>query len=247
MLQVNKMIHDVHVALGLTGIGDSTPGELAVVAINELNQLISTLNSQGYLSLSQDYRDLGPGTDYYIKQLVEGETQDSNVINMPPLEAVEAVSRKVGLRWLPLHSLDDVQMGMMTRRSIATSWNYKRFFEPIPDDPDGHQREVGHIKLDGYAPYGVRVFYTSKLPTYTLDDTIYLSDLYNELLISGLKYRLADFHDLDEKMAKAETEFTAAKTLIKRNNITQRMTQSGPMGGSWEDPYFDGLAGNGWG
>lgn len=253
MLQVNKLIHDVHEALGLTGLGESTPGELSVVGVRELNQLISTLNSQGYLALAQKFVDMPAGSDFYIKELQvdynhNKEQVDGNVIDMLPPETVEAVSRKVGTRWIPMYSLDLVTMSQKNPMTIATSWTYSREFETVPEinDHGTITREVGHIHLDGIAPYGVRIFYTSKLPTYTLDDTIYLSDLYNELLISGLKYRLADFHCLDDKKASAETEFTGAKTLIKRNNITQRMMQSGPVGGSWEDTYYDGIAGTGW-
>lgn len=253
MLQVNKLIHDVHEDLGLTGLGESTPGELSVVGVRELNQLISTLNSQGFLALAQDYVDLPAATDYYIKKLQvdyggNKEQADANVLDMVPPERLEAVSRCIGIRFLPLHPIDKQQLYTQTRRSIATSWTYDRHFETVPSITDHGTvtREVGHITLDGYAPQGVRLFYTAKLPTYTLDDTIYLSDLYNELLYQGLKYRLADFHSLDEKKAAADTEFTAAKTLIKRNNITQRMIQSGPITGSWEDSYYDGIAGNGW-
>lgn len=247
MLQVNKMIHDVHEALGITGIGEQTPGEYTSIGLRELNQLISTLNSQGYLSLAQAFHQVGPGGLFIYKKLVAGEQKPDNVIDMVPPEHIEAVTRTVGTRQLPLNSIDTIQLASHNPRSIATSWNYSRTFEPIPDDPDGHQREVGVVQLDGFIPHGGRIYFSAKLPTYDLDDTIYLSDLYDELLISGLKFRLADFHDLDDKKEKAETEFRAAKRIIKRNNITQRMLQTAPVMGSYEDSYFDGMAGVGWG
>ena len=93
----------------------------------------------------------------------------------------------------------------------------------------------------------MRVWYNSQMPKYTLNDTIYLADSYNNLLFTGLKLRLARFFELSEtKKQDCYSEHLAAKRLIKRNTITQRMMQTGPVIGSYNDNYENGIAGTGW-
>lgn len=242
MIAVNVLVQRVYKALNMTGQGESTDGDMAVVAVEELNRLITTLNSQGFISMSQKFLDVPACSSVIFKKFRPDETVPANAIDMEPPEKVDAVSRKMGVRFVPLDSLDEVQMSSRNPHAMATSWNYGRDFETV----DGGMREVGLVRFDGRNPYGVRVFYSSKLPNYDISSTIYLSDLYTELLFTGLKYLLAAYYELSEsKQNKCESEFNAAKTLIKRNNITQRMIQSGKIAGGYDDDYRDGLAGNG--
>lgn len=242
MQAVNLLVDEVYQSLGMTGAGETTEGTYSEIGCRELNRLISTLNSQGYLALSQDSVDVPQAHEYYFRKLAPGETAGGNVIDMAPPEKIEGVSRRIGNRWLPLHPMNKQQMAMMNPRQMATAWTYDRKIEEGPDGP----REVGIVSLDGRAYQGTRIWYNSKLPTYTLDDRIYLSDLYNELLFTGLKLRLAQYHDLAEsKKAEAETDFKVAKSLIKRATINQRMLVNGGVTGDWRDQYQNGLVGNG--
>ena len=101
--------------------------------------------------------------------------------------------------------------------------------------------------MDGISTTPLRVWLNAKIPAYTLDDTIYLSDIYNELVSSALRYRLAQFYELSEsKKSDCYSDLTAAKNLIKRNNATQRMLRSGSISGSWDDAYFNGFAPSQW-
>ena len=244
MIACNELVQQAYEGIGMAGIGESADEDMPKVGERELNALISTLNSQGYLSLAQKEMDVGPTTRVYFKKLEEGEAQSPDTIDMEPPEKVEAVCRKIGVRWLPLAPMDPVQMSMKNPASLPTAFTYYRELEEGPTQP----REVGVVKLNGRPLHELRLFVNAKLPKYTLADRIYLSDLYNELLLSGLKYRLACFYELSEqKKADCNTDFTTAKRLIKRNTITQRMIVNTPLAGGYDDAYYDAMAGSYWG
>ena len=239
MIACNELIDEVCQYLNIVDDEESTDGTLSQKALFELNRLICNLNSEGFIASAQKYMDIPGGKVVYIKKLAEGEELPANTVDMDPPEKVEGVSRKIGGRFLPLTPMD--------RECLAETWNYGKSFETVegPGEP-GQQRIVGKLEFSGYAPEGYRMFYTEKLPKFKLEDTIYLSDLYNNLIFTGLKYAMAKREKLDDTTkADAYSDFIEAKTLIKRNNITQRMIQSGPLAGSYMDAYADGLAGNG--
>lgn len=250
MIAVNELIQRAYEALNMTGLGESTDGTMAQAACNELNSLISTLNSEGFIAHMQKFLDVSSARVITFRKLKEGEAPQPHSIDMEPPEKIEGVSRKIGERFLPLEPCDSIQLFTKSPYTLPTSWNYGRDFEPIPEEfatLDETMREIGVLTLDGRSIQPLRIWYNSKMPTYNLDDRIYLSDLYNELLLSGLKWRLANFHELsDSKKAECYTDFTKAQNLIKRNNITQRMMQSGRICGSYNDPYFNGYAPSQW-
>lgn len=256
MLAVNQLIQDCYESIGMTGLGEAVgvygdandygDGNLAVVACKELNRLITQLNQQGYLAMSQQWVDAPCSRVIYFKKLREGETADTNVIDMDPPDKIESVARRVGDRFIVLNNGNLVQFSQKNPYTIALSWTYGIELETTPDDHVPNNRVVGVLTLDGDPRNQVRVWYNSKLPTYNLNDTIYLSDLYNEVLMSGLCLRLANYFELsDEKKASLARDFIAAKSMIKRNNITQRMLQTGKLMGDYRDTYFNGLNGVG--
>lgn len=248
MIAVNKLVQDVYKALGITGQGESTDGTAATVGCEELNRMVSGLNSDGFIVLSQKSIEVGPHSSYVFKKLREGEEAAPNVIDMEPPEAIRGVMRRLGVRYVPLKPGDIQQMQMKNRMTLPYTWNYGRDIELFGGGfgEDGG-REVGHLVLDGRPHDNVKIFYDMKIPNYTLDDTIYLSDLYNELLFTGLKYRLACYYELSEqKKADCYTEFSAASSRIKRNSITNRMLQEEPTGGSYQDAYYNAFAPGEW-
>ena len=256
MIAVNQIIQDAYESIGMTGLGeavgtyDSTDdygdGNMSVVACKELNRLITQLNQQGFLAMSQKWVDVPCSSVIYFKKLREGETADSNVVDMDPPDKIESVARKVGDHFIVLNNGNLVQFSQKNPYTIALSWTYGVELETTPDDHVPNNRVVGVLTLDGDPRNTVRVWYNAKMPTYKLNETIYLSDLYNELLMSGLCLRLANYFELsEEKKASLNRDFIAAKTLIKRNNITQRMLQTSRLMGDYRDPYFNGLNGVG--
>ena len=256
MIAVNQLIQDAYESIGMTGLGeavgtyDSTDdygdGNMSVVACKELNRLITQLNQQGFLAMSQQWVDVPCSSVIEFKKLQDGETAGSNVVDMNPPDKIESVARQVGDRFIILNNSNHVPMSQKNPYTIALSWTYDVKLETTPDDHVPNNRVVGVLTLDGDPRNTVRVWYNAKMPTYKLNDTIYLSDLYNELLMSGLCLRLANYFELsEEKKASLNRDFIAAKTLIKRNNITQRMLQTSRLMGDYRDPYFNGLNGVG--
>ena len=247
MIAVNSLIQDVFEDLNMTGIGEATEGGEAKAACKQLNRLIADLNKEDFISMTQHWVDVNPANTVVFKKLLEGETAEDNVVDMVPPEKVAGMARLVGNRFLPLHPCDIMQIAQRSPVQIPTSWYYGRDYESVPGGLGEEMREVGTIRLDGWSRSKLRVWYNSQLPKYTLDDTIYLRDSYNNLLYTGLKLRLANFFELSEsKKAEAYSDHRAAKFLIKRDNITQRMMQCAPVGGSYQDAYNNGMAGNGW-
>ena len=46
MIAVNELVQQAYEAINMTGLGESTDGTMALVGCQELNRLISTLNSK---------------------------------------------------------------------------------------------------------------------------------------------------------------------------------------------------------
>ena len=236
MIAVNTLIQHAYESLTMTGLGEAVDGNMALAACTELNRLISQLNSEGFLAMSQKTVECPPCRVIKFKKLFEGEVADPNVVDMEPMQTVEGVARRLGNRLVPLQNGNLFQMSMVPPEVTACQWTYDTDTEPVADG----ERLVGILTLDGNPRDKVVVFYNSTLKTYKLDDTIYLSDLYNELLLAGLCFRLAHFHNLsDQKKAETETDLKTAKNLIKRNTVSQRMLTMGTITGDWRSPYND--------
>ena len=232
----------------MTGLGEAAgeygDGNFPVVACKELNRLITQLNNEGFIAMAQQWVDAPCAKDIYFRKLQAGEIRTDATVNMEAPQKVESVARRIGDRFIVLNNSNHVQMAQKNPYTIAMSWTYDTEVETVPSGLE--QRVVGHLHLDGDPRNQVRVWYNSTLPTYNLNDTIYLSDLYNEVLMSGLCLRLANYFELsDEKKASLSRDFIAAKSMIKRNNITQRMLQTGKLMGDYRDSYFNGLNGVG--
>lgn len=248
MLSVNQLIQDAYESIGMAGLGESV-GEsgddnLNVVGVKELNRLITQLNNEGYIAMSQKWVDGPQARVIYIRKLQDGETAP-NTIDMEPPQKIESVARAVGDRFIVLRNSNLVDQSYKNPGTTALSWTYNTEVETQTMSDHGQHRLVGILTLDGDPRNKVRIWYNSKLPSYTLEDTIYLSDLYNEVLMAGLCNRLANYFELsEEKKASTASDFIAAKSMIKRNNITQRMLQTSKLGSDWLDSYNIGLSGS---
>lgn len=241
MYAVNTLVTDAYKAIGMVGVGEESDGDYQKIGELELNRLIAYLNNHGFLAMSQKYADIGRTNTVYFRELEEGETAE-HTLDMVPPRKLEGVARKIGNRYTPLRPSNIQQMSGHNPTSVASSWTYNVDIEQGPTKP----RNVGIMTLDGDPHNSLRIWYNSVIPKYTLDDVIYLPDLYDELLLSGLCLFLANYYELSEqKKADCNTDFTTACNLIKRGNLTQRMLVSGPVGGSWQDAYQGGLAGEG--
>lgn len=248
MYAVNQLIQDAYESIGMAGLGESVAesgdDNLNVVGVKELNRLITQLNNEGYLAMSQKWVDGPQARVIYFRKLEDGETA-TNTIDMEAPQKIESVARAVGDRFIVLRNSNLIDQSYKNPGTTALTWTYNTEVETQTLSDHGQQRIVGILTLDGDPRNKVRIWYNSKLPSYKLSDTIYLSDLYNELLMSGLCNRLANYFELsEEKKASTASDFLAAKSMIKRNNATQRMLQTSKLGSDWRDSYYNGLNGS---
>ena len=129
---------------------------------------------------------------------------------------------------------------------LPTSWSYEvtktRFLY--------HDQEVfvehGLLILDTKKPTPIKIWFSQPLKAEKNDTTLYLSDIYFDLLLNGLCVKLCVKYKLTDYLTLFEQQFKQAKNLIKRSNATQRMLQRGDLGGGFNDSYFNGLGGVGW-
>jgi len=250
MIAVNELIQQAYESINMTGmgeaVGDYADDNLPIVGVNELNRLITQLNNEGFLAMAQKCVDCPNASTIYFRKLIDGEIPQPGTVDMEAPEKVVSVARRLGNRYIVLNNSNLVQQAWKNTYTTARTWTYNTELETTPDDHVPDNRVVGILTLDGQPRGAVRVWYNSKLPKYKLDETVYLSDLYNELLLSGLAWRLANYFELsDEKKQSTLRDFDAAKSLIKRNNVTQRMLVNSNIGSDWRDPYFNGLNGEG--
>ena len=164
-MTVNELIQTACEDLSLVGDGEQVAGELAASCEGCLNRAIADLNADNYISLSVKHYDVNVAGSVYFKKLGENEVADANVIDQEPPDAVQGVSRQVGMRWLALHPSNPQEMDRVITYSYPTLWSYQVDTEQAPS---GKIRRVGKVLLNGQNPTQLRIYENSRLPTYKL-------------------------------------------------------------------------------
>lgn len=240
MQSCNQLIQMACEMCSLVEAGESVDGNMAVVGINLLNNLIADLNAKNYIVMQNATVDAPCNRLTYF---VEGGDSGRNAIDMCPPETINDVARSFGSRFIPLQPGDPMAIAMSNCIGIPHTWTYSRELEDYEVEGVTRQRLVGKLELDGRASGTIRIFYNRPLPKYELDSVIYLSDLYNNMLLQGLCYNLCIYYKLADYKQGFETEFEKAKAAIKRGNATSRMLQrSGARYGDYRDLYAAALA-----
>ena len=86
----------------------------------------------------------------------------------------------------------------------------------------------------------------ASLPKYRIGDTIYLSDLYRNLILYALEVRIARKYKLYSYLEQAERDLVEAKDSIDKNTMQNRPLTSIDNGcGGYMDDYYNGLGGVG--
>lgn len=235
-ISVQQLVQTAFQNCSLIGDGESVDGTAYGTtahdgALGLLNNLLSELNNQGYIASSVGSQDVTFGGTYMIER-----SQDATP------DRLLGVSRKIGDRWIALHSCDKQQMDARTKKSLPTSWCY----ETMPVDIDNVYEIRGFITIDSIRPTQIRYFYNRKLEILPGESSIALSDMYFDLLLNGLCVKLCVKYKLTDYLPVFEQQFKQAKNLIKRSNATQRMIQRGDLGGGYDDSFYNGLGGVGW-
>lgn len=247
MLAVNSIIQEALELTSMVGDGEAADGTLAASALGLLNRVVARLNNDNYFSSTQEYVDTAAGGKVYFKKLEEGETFESSdgssCVNMEPPEAVDGVSRKLGIRWLQLLPSNPRDQMAMTSWSLPTTYSYGFKFEKAPS---GNDRMVGELLLNGNAHSLLRVFMNHRLPKYSLTDNMAISPLYHDAILYSLAVAICEKYKLYDYMENMERQKSAALSIIDRNTLNNRALNSGLVNQeSYMDSYFNGLGGNG--
>lgn len=249
-ISVQQLVKTAFKNCSLIGDGESVDGTMAGTTANDgalglLNNLLAELNNQQYLTAFITSREVTITRRInFVGNSWAGERPSWYILGDPPVKVL-GVSRKIGSRWLPLHSCDPQQMATRTMSQLATSWTYG-FVKG--GDPRGNPDVMmyGRLELDTNRPTESKIFYTTKIEAKALNESLYLNDTYFDLLLNGLCVKLCVKYKLTDYLPMFEQQFKQAKNLIKRSNATQRMLQQGDLGGGYDDSFYNGLGGVGW-
>lgn len=243
MLTVNNICQTACEDLSLVGDGEAISPELAASCEGCLNRAIADLNADNYISLSVKTHDLSAAGSVFFRKLEQGEAAPSNTVDQEPPDAIQGVSRQVGIRWLRLNASNPEQMDRALTYSFPTMWSYGVEEETAPS---GAKRQVGRVYLNGKNPTFLRIYENSQLPKYKLGDTIYLSPLYYNLILYALEFKLVNKYKLESYRAATQVELTKAQKSIDSNTANNRpLTNSVGEGGSYLDSYYNLLGGVG--
>lgn len=242
-MTVSELIQTACEDLSLVGDGEPVAGDLAASCEGCLNRAIADLNSDNYISLSVKNYDVNVAGSVYFKKLGENEVADANVVDQEPPDAVQGVSRQVGMRWLSLHPSNPQEMDRVITYSYPTLWCYQ---VDVEQAPSGKIRRVGKVMLNGQNPTQLRIYENSRLPTYKLGDTIYLSDLYHNLILYALEMKLVIKYKLVSYREQTQIELTKAMKSIDTTTANNRPMTNGTEGiGDYMSPYYNLLGGIG--
>lgn len=235
MISVNQLIQQAFEAVSMVDEGESVDGTYAATGLAQLNLLIAELNNQEYLASqirTVDMQCVGHCT-------IAADGRDYGYhLNAPAPEQLRGVSLKTpGGSWLPLGTADRQTIDTVGSHGNPTIWTYE-----LSSNEEGVT--VGTVIVDSDRLHTLRLYYSAPMPRYELDGEIAVSDLYYNLLLTGLAYRLCRRYKLKEYMADAETDFTTAKSLIKRSTYRQRASVNSID--SYNSSYQRGLSGEGW-
>lgn len=243
-IQVQSIIQQAAEQCSLTRPGTSVSGNVSTMALYLFNNLLSELNNQQLIVPAINDKELTVTGSVGIVD--EGVTPPSGYVavsgEVP--DRLLGVSRKIGDRWVQLHSCTRQQMAQRNPMQLPTSWSY--------EITNGNNTDLGGdamwgvLYVDSNRPTQIKFWYPSKLKADNLSDTIYISDMYTDMILQGLCLKLSDWaktYDYSERFEKA---FRVAKSLVKRSNQTQRMLQTGDLVGGYDDNFYNGKAGFGW-
>jgi hypothetical protein len=242
MFSVNTLIQEAAEDLSQVGDGEPVSPELAASCEALLNRAIADLNADNYISLTVKSHDLCAAGDVFFRKLEEGEALPPNSVDQEPPDAIQGVSRQVGIRWFELRGCNREQMDTANTYSLPQLWCYGVETEAAPS---GSTRRVGHLYLNGSAPTQLRIYENSALPEYRLGDTIYLSPLYRGLVLYALEQKMADKYKLYSYADRVDLNLTKAMKAIDTNTANNRPLVNGAGAPDYMTGYYNLIGGVG--
>ena len=247
-ISVNQLIQQACEDLSRVGDGEPVSPELAASCEELLNRAITSLNSDSYISLTVNTKELVAAGSVRFYKLQDGEVLPPNCVDMDPPDTIQGVARQVGIRWLKLTPSNPQTMDRVLTYSLPTQWSYGVEFEtvPTPDDNGNITRRVGVLKLNGTHPVPLRIYMNSSLSKYKLGDFIYLSDLYHDLLLYSLEMRMVAKYKLYSYKDQVKEDLAGAMRSVDNFAAANRpMRNDDQLCDSYTRPADDLIAGFG--
>lgn len=245
MISVNALVQEAAEECSMVGDQEPLDGSTAASFLKLLNRVMAQLNNDSYFSSCQDMVDVEGSSHIFFKQLAQGEAVPDGVtvVDMEPPESLVGVSRKVGIRFLQLEPGEPSALSAMTSMALPTHYTYGVTSEP---DGQGGIRLVGDLWLDGQARSCLRIFMNRRIPELKLTDSIPMSPIYHDAILYSLAYAACIKYKLKDYLDDIRDEKNAALAVIDRNTLNNRAMENGTnLYSSYDQPYYDGLAGNG--
>lgn len=161
-------------------------------------------------------------------------------------DRVTGVGRWIANRYVQLYPADKIRIDGQPKVGLATEYCVETEnlrIDPINAPEYGNTVTYLKIEMNARTPAKMRVTYLEQIPDIKIEDTLYISNMYETLLEDGLcaelclRYKLMDIQD------KFENEFDNSIRLIKRtNNANRPMTYDFLEKGSYMDNYYNGFS-----
>lgn len=239
-ISVDELIQVACEDLSRVGDGEPVSPELAASCEELLNRAITSLNSDSYISLTVNTKELVAAGSVKFMELEEGEELPPNSVNMAPPDTVQGVARQVGIRWVKLTPSNPETMDRSLTYSLPTQWCYGVTFDELTG------RRVGILNLNGTHPVPLRIYLNSSLPKYRLGDFIYLSDLYHDLLLYSLEMRMVAKYKLYSYKDQVKEDLAGAMRSVDNFAAQNRpMRNDDQLCDSYTRPAEDLIAGFG--
>lgn len=200
----------------------------SVVAYYGANTFMSTPDWQAYM------RQMWP--THAVKQLPD---------------RVVGVGRKIANRFVQLYPVQKTTLDSHMKTGLAREFTQETENVTVyPINCPEAAQTVSYFKIetDARVPAELRVTYYEQIPDINIEDTLYISNMYETLLEDGLCAELCLRYKYMELFETFSEEFANSIRLVKRTNAANRpMTYDFVDRGSYMDSYYNGLYPAQWG
>lgn len=242
-MTVNEIINTACRDLSMIRDDENADGDLLDACVELLNVAIASLNSDAYIASTIREDEVSAAGHVYFRKAVTGETLGADSIDIEPPDNIVGVARKVGIRYLRLTGATPQDLAAAATASLPQLYSYGITSETAPDSSI---RMVGVLSLNGTVPVVLKVFSAQAMPKYSAGDTIYLSDLYRNLVLYALEMRMVKRYKLYAYKESVAEDLLEAKDAIDKNAAVNRpLTNLGNAVGSYMDDFCNGMAGVG--
>lgn len=166
-------------------------------------------------------------------------------------DRVIGVGRKIANRFVQLYPVSKTTLDARVKTGLAREFTQETenvVVKPLQGEDRAATVTYFKIETDARAPADIRVTYYEQIPDINIEDTLYVSNMYETLLEDGLCAELCLRYKFMDLLPIFQEEFDNSIRLIKRTNGANRpMTYDFADRGSYMDNYYNGLYPAQWG